>query len=124
MLGAELNAFLEQPTRSVALAEATAAAQHGHAAYDQATDNVKVEASGSAPAMRGRGPLGAPSRSASEQVAAEPHATPAHREANAEGERAPRVGLAGRLIGLVGLLGAALLLRRGESKSGGQSARA
>jgi membrane protein len=73
VLGAELNAFLQQPARSVALAEATAAAQRGRATYDQGPGNVKAEASG----------------------------------------RQPGVGLSGRLVGLAGLLGAALLLRSG-----------
>jgi membrane protein len=82
VLGAELNAFMEQPARSVALSEATAAAQRGRAAYDPETANVKAEASGH-----------------------------------------PRVGLPGRIVGLVGLLGAALLLRRGISNPSRQSAR-
>src|SRR5262249_37602467 len=73
VLGAELNAFLEQPARSVALAEATSAAQHGRADYDLQTGHVHAEASGAAPGLRG-GPLGTPSRSPAEQVAAEqPH---------------------------------------------------
>ena len=50
VLGAELNAFLEQPARSAALAEATAAAQRGKASYDQSTGQVRAEASGDAPA--------------------------------------------------------------------------
>jgi YihY family inner membrane protein len=125
VLGAELNAFLEQPTRSAALAEATAAAQRGRAAFDRQTGSVTAEASGKAPAMRGLGPLGAPSRSANEQLAAESHAAPTHDAGtSASTEREPRVGLVGRLIGLAGLLGAAFLLRHGESKSGGESARA
>jgi membrane protein len=74
VLGAELNAFLEQPTRSVALAEATASAQRGGAQYDQETGNV---------------------------------------EAADEGERRPRVSLAGRALGFAGLVVAALLLRGG-----------
>ena len=35
VLGAELNAFLQEPARLVALAAATAQAQHGQAAYDR-----------------------------------------------------------------------------------------
>src|SRR5260221_462746 len=38
VLGVELNAFLHEPARSVALAEATAKAQHGQTAYDRQTD--------------------------------------------------------------------------------------
>ena len=71
VLGAELNAFLEQPARSAALAEATAAAQRGKASYDQSTGQVRAEASGDAPALRGGGPFGAPSRSPAEQFEAE-----------------------------------------------------
>jgi membrane protein len=224
VLGAELNAFLEQPTRSVALAEATAAAQRGQAAFDQETAGVTAEASGAAASMRGGGPLGAPSHSTGARAAAEPYKTPARGDASAgagraaadagaghaaadagarhaaadagarhaaadagarhaaadagaghaaadvgarhaaadagaghaaadagarhaaadagaghaaadagarhaaadagaRAERQPRVGLGGRLIGLVGLLGAALLLRRGQGTAGGQSAR-
>ena len=41
VLGAELNAFLEQPARSVALAEATAAAERGRAEYDHETGTSK-----------------------------------------------------------------------------------
>jgi membrane protein len=62
VLGAELNAFLEQPARSAALAEATASTQRGQAPHDQ------------------------------------------------------RVGLGGRIVGLVGLLGAAFLLRCGVGR--------
>jgi membrane protein len=76
VLGAELNAFMQQPARSVALAEATAAAQRGQAAYDQ--------------------------RNAPETDAS---------------ERQPRTGLPGKIVGLAGLLGAALLLRHGIGNS-------
>ena len=48
VLGAELNAFLQEPARSVALAEATAAAQHGQATYDRETGKVRAEATGMA----------------------------------------------------------------------------
>ncbi len=120
VLGAELNAFLEQPARSAALAEATAAALHGQAAYDQEHGSVTAETSGKAPALRGGGAFGAPSRSAVEQVADEPQPAPARDTA----QQGPRVGLGGRLIGLVGLLGAAFLLRRSGTKSHGGTARA
>src|SRR5437660_8129363 len=55
VLGAELNAFLQEPARSVALAEATSAAQRGQAAYDRPTGKVRAEATGLAPALRGGG---------------------------------------------------------------------
>ena len=118
VLGAELNAFLEQPTRSVALAEATAAAQHGQAAFDQETGEVKAEASGKAPSMRGGGPFGSPARSASEQFAAE--AQPG--EQTRDEDRRPQVSLAGRLVGFAGLVVAALLLRGGASAKDGRVA--
>jgi len=117
VLGAQLNAFLEQPARSAALAEATAAAQHGRAEYQQDSGSVKAEASGDAPALRGPGPLGAPSRSANEQLAAEQSgsqhvADPDHNSGGSQ----PRVGVGGRLVGLIGLVVAAVLLR-GSIKS-------
>jgi membrane protein len=43
VLGAELNAFLAEPTHSVALAEATAAAQRGRADYHRGTEAIKAE---------------------------------------------------------------------------------
>ena len=113
VLGAELNAFLEQPTRSVALAEATAAAQRGQATMTD-TGAVKAEATGQAPAMRGGRPFGAPSRSPSEQVAAEQDHDGRDTGSNPVAvEPRRRVGLAGRLIGFAGLVVAALLLRGG-----------
>jgi len=123
VLGAELNAFLEQPARSVALAEATSAAQHGRAEYDADTGNVKAEAQGRAPAMQGGGPLGAPSRSAGDQLRDE--AQPGQSTQGARrpaGEPQPRVGFAGRVLGFVGLLLAAFLLRGREIKSSGEHA--
>src|SRR5689334_21763377 len=71
VLRAELNAFLEQPARSVALAEASARADRGQAAFDQETGEVTAEASGQAPALSGGGPLGAPKRSPQEQLQSE-----------------------------------------------------
>ena len=125
VLGAELNAFLEQPTRSVALAEATAAAQRGQAEYDQDTGAVKAEATGKAPAMRGGGPFGAPSRSPSEQVAAEQNHDGRDEQRTPEAaESRPRVGLAGRLIGFAGLVVAALLLRGGVAQKKNERANA
>ena len=92
----------------MALAEATAAAEHGKADFDQETGRVTAEASGQAPAMRG-GVLGAPSRSASEQVRAEggQHGGEQHGATRP----AQRPGFAGQLLGFVGLIVAAVLLR-------------
>jgi len=54
VLGVELNAFLQEPARSAALAEATKKAQHGQAAFDEQPGVVQAEATGNAPALRGR----------------------------------------------------------------------
>jgi membrane protein len=113
VLGAELNAFLEQPARSVALAEATAAAERGRAEFDGQTGRVKAEAEGQAPALRSSGPLGAPKRSASEQLQEQP------RSDQSMPEQRQRSGIAGHVLGLAGLVVAALLLRgRQPTESG------
>ena len=115
VLGAELNAFLEQPARSVALAEATAAAEHGRAAFDAETGSVTAEASGHAPGLRGGGPLGAPSRSASEQVGQHGGQT----QGRPERTQPQHTGVAGHVLGLVALVVAALLLRGREVTKAG-----
>jgi membrane protein len=56
VLGAELNAFLEEPARSVALAEAMAQAQGGKAQVSQEPGQVQAQATGAAPDTGGRGP--------------------------------------------------------------------
>jgi hypothetical protein len=108
VLGAELNAFLQEPSRSVALAEATAAAQHGQASFDRPTGKVRAEATGSAPALQGGGALGAPKRSTAAQFGEQ--GEPVHPQLETQrGSAGP--SLAGRLLGFVGLLVAVLLLR-------------
>jgi membrane protein len=109
VLGAELNAFLQEPARSVALAEATQQAQHGKAAFSQQSGEVEAETTGTAPNLGG--PLrpnqvggGAKSAGAAQQQqqqggARQPQAAPA------------KPGIGGRLVGLVGLVLAAVLLR-------------
>jgi membrane protein len=138
VLGAELNAFLQQPARSVALAEATAAAQQGRASFDQQTGQVRAEATGQAPALQGGGgALGAPSRSAASQFAEQGQQAdgqPAGGSGQASGRGSDRESvrgsgggsdrgsdrgsaganrptLAGRILGFIGLLVAVLLLR-------------
>ena len=69
VIGAELNAFLQEPARSAALAEATKKAHQGKAQFDESTGAVTAEATGDAPPMEGGGPLGAPKKSARSQVA-------------------------------------------------------
>jgi membrane protein len=104
VLGAELNAFLQQPSRSLALAEATTATLRGSAEYGQQTGRVRAEARGSAPAVQGA--LGTPVRSTTAQFAeqgrrAEPQPT----------RPTPRSSPAGRMLGFIGLIVAVLLLR-------------
>jgi membrane protein len=111
VLGAELNAFLLQPSRSVALAEATSAAIQGRAEFELQPGTVRAEAHGSAPALAGGGALGAAKRSPETQVSA--HAQPRQPANVARSAAAPagRPSLAGRLLGFVGLLIAVVLLR-------------
>jgi membrane protein len=111
VLGAELNAFLHEPARSVALAEATQAAAHGQATYERQTGKVRAEATGSAPALQGGGVLGAPDRSASTQVGEQRQNT-----SSPPASGASKPSLAGRLLGFVGLLVAVLLLRSSKKE--------
>jgi len=122
VLGAELNAFLQEPARSVALAEATAAAQRGRAAYDRQTSKVRAEATGSSPALSGGGALGAPVRSTTTQFGEQGETSaPSGGEPEANGTQP---SLAGRLLGFIGLLIAVLLLRGQTAKASDESATA
>jgi len=107
VIGAELNAFMQNPSRSVALAEATRAAAHGEAQYAQPGGNVRAEAQGSAPALQGGGVLGAPKRSPREQMAEQGDIPGTAQQPQA----APKPSFAGRVLGFIGLLVAAILLR-------------
>jgi membrane protein len=115
VLGAELNAFLQDPARSTALAEATKAAAHGKANYEQPAGEVRAEAVGSAPAMTGGGVLGSPERSSGKQLRDQNEGQAPSGSERGEGSGQapglPRPSLAGRLLGFVGLLVAVLLLR-------------
>jgi membrane protein len=111
VLGAELNAFLHEPARSVALAEATQAAAHGQATYEHETGKVQAEATGSAPALKGGGVLGAPDRPASRQMGEQGQNT-----SSPQPSPASKPSLAGRLLGFVGLLLAVLLLRSSKKE--------
>ena len=122
VLGAELNAFLQQPSRSVALAEATSAAQRGRASYDRETGAVTAEAAGQAPEMAGGGALGSPVRSTSAQFEEQNEGSTGTRQrsgrrSSSVEERAHGSSLAGRLLGFVALVVAALLLRGQQPKS-------
>ena len=114
VLGAELNAYLEEPGRSTALAETKAKAEKGQVATQQAAGGVQTVAAGSGapggeeptPPTPNRGPWGP--RRPREAVG-----QAATQTADQSASAAPgRVGIPGRLIGLIGLLGAALLLSR------------
>lgn len=127
VLGAELNAFLQEPARSVALAEATQQAQRGKASFNQATGEVQAESKGTAPALSGtEGSPATQMRENDQTGQAEENHGPGilgrpRRHAQAESAPASAAesaqptggggGVGGRLIGLVGLIAAALLLR-------------
>lgn len=101
VIGAELNAFLQDPARAVALAEATAEARGGDAALRREPARVEAEAVGTAPTDGGGGT---------------PESRAGRRTAEADVARravpdATRRQAGGTLVGLVGLLVAALLLR-------------
>lgn len=97
VLGAELNAFIQQPARSVALAEATAAANRGHATYDRRTGKVTVDASAQGLAMADG--ENKPQQPSSPALPSSP---------------GRRGGLAGRVLGFAGIVVAAVLLRGRE----------
>jgi hypothetical protein len=108
VLGAELNAFIQQPARSLALAEATERAQRGRAAFLHEPGQLEAEATGRAPTLSGGGPFGAPHRGVHAQLAQQSRPTNVRPSAPA----AARGGsLAGHLLGVVGLLVAVVLLR-------------
>ena len=131
VLGAELNAFLQEPSRAVALAEATQQAQRGKASFNQEVGEVQAHSKGKAPALTGTegspktqiarndqtgGPDSAPRRNLLGRQRAGSHVQgPARHEPSgapaAQTATAHAGGFAGRLLGLVGLIAAALLIR-------------
>jgi membrane protein len=116
VLGAEMNAFLQEPARSVALAEATERAHHGKADYNLGAGQVQAETRGDAPALRAGGPLGPPEKSTRGQLREQ--GEPTH------GTREPQVtkpSLAGRILGFIGLIVAVLLLRGKENQPAKQN---
>jgi membrane protein len=112
VVGAELNAFLQEPARSVALAEATEQAAHGKAAYSEQSGEVQAETTGEAPRGLG-GPLhprevGGGAKGGSQGQGQGQLQQPGR----ASQQAAPgKPGIGGRLVGLVGLVLAAFLLR-------------
>lgn len=133
ILGAELNAFLQNPARSVALAEATQRASHGKAAVEQQRGTVVAQATGDAPnagarALDGdaRSPQaeGGPTDSAQKGgkrsllggPVKSPHASgqsgvPAGAHAATTTKQGAGTSIAGKLLGFVALIVAAVLLR-------------
>lgn len=119
--GAELNAFLEEPGRSTALAASKARAEKGQAQVRQTGGTVEAEATGTAwaggeetggTAEEKPGPFGRrPARAGAEQ-----RGRPEAVGARAGGGSS----IAGKLIGFAGLAVAALLLRGQHSTAGSQ----
>lgn len=112
VLGAEVNAFLQEPARSVALAEATERAHHGKADYSVQPGAVQAETRGDAPSLSGGGPLGGQQKSPRQQVQEQGQAA----KQTTEASRGNRPSLAGRILGFIGLLVAVLLLRGNQKK--------
>jgi membrane protein len=102
VVGAELNAFLQEPARSVALAEATQQAAHAKAEYREPEGRVEAETIGQAPR------LGGPLRPHEVGGGAQGGSQPSRIEKTPPSGRG---GFGGRLVGLAGLVLAAVLLR-------------
>jgi membrane protein len=123
VLGAELNAFLEEPGRSTALAEAKSKAEKGQVATQQTGGAVQTEATGVG-AVGGQEPNGGQKPNGGQEPAGrrspfgprpQPNQVAAAQTSTAQPGQTPapsRPGIGGRLVGLVGLLGAAFLLSR------------
>lgn len=106
VLGVEINAFLLEPNRAVALAEATNQAQQGQAQVQAEGGQVEAHTTGKAPSdLQGAAHSGG-AVSADVLPSGAQNAAPA---SNASSQN--RGGLGGRVIGLIGLVLAAVLLR-------------
>ncbi len=112
VLGAELNAFLQQPARSAALAEASQNALRGRAEYDEQTGQVLAESTGDAPNLTGGGVLGTPVRSPRAQAQEQGQPVGSSRAAGNQPPQGARPSLAGRILGFIGLLVAVVMLRK------------
>jgi len=112
VLGAELNAFLQQPARSAALAEATQNALRGRAEYDEQTASVRAESTGDAPNLQGGGVLGSPVRSPKAQAREQGQAVGSGKPSPSAQPAGNRPSLAGRILGFIGLLVAVVILRK------------
>jgi membrane protein len=111
VLGAALNAFIQEPSRAVALAEATQRAQYGRARFARLDSQLEATSSGHAPLLQGGGPLGAPRRSLDAQLAL---SGGSFGGAQARCADCPARGpsITGRVLGFIGLVLAVLLLRQ------------
>lgn len=122
VLGAELNAFLQEPARSTALADATQQAERGKARYNQATGTVQAHSKGRAPALSGtegspqaqmaRNDQTGGQRSVLGQRGSDTREGASQRDA--ESPRRGGGGVGSPILGLVGLI-AAVFLMRGRS---------
>ena len=114
VLGAELNAFLEEPERATALAETTAKAEKGQVETQQGPGGIATVATGDAApgAADAKEPAGQTDERHPFGGARKPASAPAPGQPQTPQRERGSVGIGGRLIGLVGLLGAALLLSR------------
>ena len=114
VLGAELNAFLEAPERSTALAEAQMQAQTGKAAQETSAGGVAAVAVGrSGPGADGNPPDGTSGQGAARNGTAAADGSRSKDGAAASNGHAP--SLVGKLIGLAGLLAAARMVSSGSS---------
>jgi membrane protein len=113
VVGAELNAFLEEPGRSTALAETASRAEKGQVELQQTPGRVEAVATGSA--IAGGQEPNAPNKSRP-LFGAAPSAAQTQESAAVPGkpsaEPARPAGIGGRLVGMVGLFGAVYLLSR------------
>ncbi len=101
VFGAELNAFLQEPTRAVALAETAARARRGEAALrpgERLETEVTGRAASAGPAPRANG-------------AAQPVLAERGRGGAPPGPRTRTRGVGGRMVGVAALLAAAMLVR-------------
>lgn len=118
VLGAELNAFLQQPTRSVALAEATASAEQGRAEYELGPGHVRARSTGQAPAVSSLSVSG--EGSAQDQIEAQ-QGEARHEPVPRDRGVSPREhGIAGHVLGFIGLIVAVVMLRGQTAKPKGE----
>ena len=114
VMGAEINAYVQQPARSVALAEATADAAHGKADIRQQGGEVHAEAVGTAATQGESNPTAVnPDKPGATSSGSAPAPGSAQARGSAQPAPAPSSGksFGGALLGFVGMIAAAVLLR-------------